>query len=454
MNSMKNEISNLSKDKYTIKAKSCQTITFMGARPNYFKITNGGNTPLYLGVSMAPTEDYFDEKILPASTKLCVDAYGSEEVYILNPSNYDANIIITSFTAPFDASAVAMSGFGQDFSNIEMNGEVDATGDLKKLLEDIKTASTNPIPSGGNKIGKVEVEGLDIDNTKLENILTDIKNYLSGNDADSLNMTLQYLKTMTDNEDRSTYFLLSKLFGDNYAETEYNLSETLNKILSAVEGVASNDGLKRKIIAIPLGGSIYDYTLDLAENYKGYHLEKFITVCGSTQGDTVNQVYYFIDAEDVKTSTPTGIALPIKTFNEIAENNGLTKIHIQCDDLTKNDYAIFQIAGTSVTLDSYGEYITVQSGDLIPMSRLIGAELTDGTIITEFDNKYNCILIGLSTINDPDDFQISSIDKIPCNAPYFEDGYNYFSGNNTFVYDSSRENTYSVTKLYFEVENM
>ena len=56
-------VSNLSKDKYTIKAKSTTTISFMGAFPNYYRITNGGATPLYLGVSMMPTEDFFDMKI-------------------------------------------------------------------------------------------------------------------------------------------------------------------------------------------------------------------------------------------------------------------------------------------------------------------------------------------------------------------------------------------------------
>ncbi len=134
----KDYISNLSKDKYTIKAESTATISFMGARPNYYKITNGGATPLYLGVSMMPTEDFFDMKIPSGTTKLYVDAYGHDEVYIYNPSIKDTNIIITSFTSEFNPLVLAMSDIGQDFAEVEFSGQVDATGNLKNILELLK----------------------------------------------------------------------------------------------------------------------------------------------------------------------------------------------------------------------------------------------------------------------------------------------------------------------------
>lgn len=146
MGASQNSISNLSKDKYTIKAQSTATITFNGAYPNYFKITNGGTTALYLATSMMPTEDFFDMKIPSATSKLYVDAHGKHEIYIYNPSITDANIIITSFTAPFDSSVLALSDIGQDFSQIDFSGEVDATGDLKTLLESMNDTSFNYIP--------------------------------------------------------------------------------------------------------------------------------------------------------------------------------------------------------------------------------------------------------------------------------------------------------------------
>lgn len=146
MGADKNFISNLSKDKYTIKAQSTATISFMGARPNYYRITNGGNTALYLGVSMMPTEDFFDMKLTATATKLYVDAYGHDEIYIYNPSIEDANIIITSFSGPFDASVLALSDIGQDFSQIDFSGSVDATGDLKALLTSVNDTVFNYVP--------------------------------------------------------------------------------------------------------------------------------------------------------------------------------------------------------------------------------------------------------------------------------------------------------------------
>lgn len=134
----RNIISNLSKDKYTLKAKSTTNISFMGADPNYYRITNGGKKDLYLGVSMMPTENFFDQRIPAGTTNLFVDAYGHEVIHIYNPSEYDANIVITSFTADFDPSVLALCGMGQDLTNIELSGKFDATGDLETNITEIK----------------------------------------------------------------------------------------------------------------------------------------------------------------------------------------------------------------------------------------------------------------------------------------------------------------------------
>ena len=137
MSASQNLISNLSKDKYTIKPESTQTISFLGASPNYYRITNGGATAIYLGVSMMPTEDFFDQKIPSGTTKLYVDAYGHDEIYIYNPALTDANIVITSFSAPFEPTVLGLSDIGQDFSSIEISGEFDATGNMKTMLQSI-----------------------------------------------------------------------------------------------------------------------------------------------------------------------------------------------------------------------------------------------------------------------------------------------------------------------------
>lgn len=144
-------VGSLSKDKYTIKANSTQTISFMGASPNHYYIVNGGNTPLYVGISMMPTENFYDAKIPSASSKLCADAHGHHEIYIYNPSISDANIIITSFKADFEAETLALVGIGQDMTMLELSGEVDAKGDLKTLLSSIKNNTVNYSEAINNK---------------------------------------------------------------------------------------------------------------------------------------------------------------------------------------------------------------------------------------------------------------------------------------------------------------
>lgn len=208
MSTNQSSISNLSKDKYTIKAESTTTISFMGASPNYYRITNGGATPLYLGVSMMPTEDFFDMKIPSGTTKLFVDAYGHDEVYIFNPSVTDANIIITSFNAPFDSSVLALSDIGQDFSQIDFSGEVDATGDLKTNIKKIVDAVENN-------------QGNSEDNTNLEAILKQLTEvWVNGTSTirtmlnDTYDRTNKIQKVLDNNNDLNTYGNLVKQLGE------------------------------------------------------------------------------------------------------------------------------------------------------------------------------------------------------------------------------------------------
>ena len=182
----KNVVTALQKSKYTLKAQSTQTINFLGAEPNYYRITNSGASPLYLGVSMMPTSDYFDMKIASATSKLFVDAYGHEQIYIYNPSMEEVNIIVTSFEAPFDPSVLAMTDMGDSIIEVEMNGNMVVSGFECSL------------PEGNHKIGNVEIEGtptVKISNTndmiseKVKKDINDIKTNASAIYSSLINRT-------------------------------------------------------------------------------------------------------------------------------------------------------------------------------------------------------------------------------------------------------------------------
>ena len=221
MGASQNIISNLSKDKYTIKAQSTMTITFNGANPNYYRITNGGATSLYLGVSMMPTENFFDQKINAATTKLYVDAYGHEAIYIYNPSISDANIVITSFTAPFEPTVLGLSDIGQDFSSIDFSGTVDATGDLKILLTAIKNNSAN------SSINYTE------DITDIKSELSSIKETISS--LKQVPCTKWYSGTNTDAEYKCTMSYIELLSNDGATDFKVTISSTGNITLKPGE---------------------------------------------------------------------------------------------------------------------------------------------------------------------------------------------------------------------------
>lgn len=348
-----NKISNLSKNKYTIKAKSCQTISFLGARPNYFKITNGGNTSIYVGISMTPTEDYFDEKISPASTKLCVDAFGSEQIYILNPSEYDTNIIITSFSGEFDASAVAMSGFGQDFSSIELSGEFDAKGDLKEILSGIKSSSTSNkntlstmktslssivsamiASSGTSYLNNMNKHVVDLCNyfyhdNQLIDILNDIKNKKSVTDLSEI---INKITDLSDNNvDRTLFYdLIDRLCGGNnypgLINNVINKLDTINQNLSGNHQYADT-----KLVAFNLY-KLGDVDCDLSKipSLAGYTINRIL---GCSNPDITNSIGIadtVIMASENNTTREVNI-LPIDIWNELYAGTGKTTLNAWCD---------------------------------------------------------------------------------------------------------------------------
>lgn len=205
-------VTNLSKSKHTIKAQSTETINFMGAYPNYYRITNASNTNLYMGVSMTPTKNFYDMVVPAGSTKLFVDAYGHDNLYMYNPSKENANILITSFKAEFNPTVLAVSEIGTDFSDITINADTA-----------IKSFEC-PLPSGTNTIGKVGLE------TAVSKDIQDIKTVAGGTYTNSEN-----LKTSVSN---IYNFLLNGI-------TKTNISDILTVLNSIKEKISLNDTLTK-----------------------------------------------------------------------------------------------------------------------------------------------------------------------------------------------------------------
>lgn len=292
-----NNVKNLSKDKFTIKAQSTQTIDFMGARPNYYKITNGGNSNLYLGVSMMPTKDFFDMKIPSSSSKLFVDAYGRDEIYIYNPSTEDTNIIITSFEAPFDATATALSDIGMDFGDIEIVTTANITG------------FECPLPPGTNTIGKVQLEKeltdklinlaesmTDINTSgKVGKLINTILFYLYNNqEGGIMNDTMKIRKAIDKSSNSVLTDILSAIKNQNQNQNinidNLSLNDTLNST-KKVEYICNDTD---SYVSIDCPEEAYIHNFRLSDNLNNTFEEAYIYY--TNNGTNAEQDVYSIDS--------------------------------------------------------------------------------------------------------------------------------------------------------------
>ena len=179
-------VQNIAKSKHTISAQSTATVNFGGVSPNYYMITNGGSSDLYLGITMMPTKDFYDMRIPAGSTKLYSDGLGHQNIYIFNPAASSANIIVASFEAEFSPVVLAMNGFGASFENIEIT----ASGSISSFETSLPAGSntigkvniSGAIPSGSNVIGKVglsdeavtQIANVQKSNSQIETLLTEL----------------------------------------------------------------------------------------------------------------------------------------------------------------------------------------------------------------------------------------------------------------------------------------
>ena len=142
----KTTITGINREVYNIPANSLKTISYNDVNPNYFHIQNTGEASVYFSAHSIPTRDLYDMKIDGGSISTFTDPYPQSEVYLLNDSNKDINVIVSTFSAPFDPSVLAF--MNKSFS---VSGQVETDG----IVKDIKC----PLPSGTNTIGKVDLSG-------------------------------------------------------------------------------------------------------------------------------------------------------------------------------------------------------------------------------------------------------------------------------------------------------
>ena len=126
-----------------IEPYSIRTLDFIDSKPNFFRVQNSGESPVYCGTSGYPTADRYDFKVRAGSLLCYVEPHYKTKLYILNPSGEKVTCHVMTFAAEFDPLVLAL-------------GEIEIT------MPDIVTTETvisGSLPSGGNKIGTVGITG-------------------------------------------------------------------------------------------------------------------------------------------------------------------------------------------------------------------------------------------------------------------------------------------------------
>ena len=134
----------LSKNYATVPAFSITTIDYLDTKPNYFRVQNRGTTEIYCSTNNMPTTKHYDFAVAGKKMKMFAEPYNRTRLYIFNPSGSDVEIAVLSFQAEFEPLTLALSEI-----------EVEMPKDFESSMA--ITSFNAPLPTGNNKIGKVEV---------------------------------------------------------------------------------------------------------------------------------------------------------------------------------------------------------------------------------------------------------------------------------------------------------
>ena len=134
----------LSKNYATVPAFSITTIDYLDTKPNYFRVQNRGTTEIYCSTNNMPTTKHYDFAVAGKKMKMFAEPYNRTRLYIFNPSGSDVEVAVLSFQAEFEPLTLALSEI-----------EVEMPKDFESSMA--ITSFNAPLPTGNNKIGKVEL---------------------------------------------------------------------------------------------------------------------------------------------------------------------------------------------------------------------------------------------------------------------------------------------------------
>lgn len=130
-----------------VPAYTVGSFDFSAPTPNYFRVQNRGAGKVFCSTSGYPTEHIYDFSIRGEKAKLYAQPFTANRLYVFNPNGSEVEVVCTSFSADFDPLALSLTEL-----EIEMPDEIASSS--------VISGFTAPLPTGGNKIGTVDVNNL------------------------------------------------------------------------------------------------------------------------------------------------------------------------------------------------------------------------------------------------------------------------------------------------------
>ena len=140
-------------------------VSFLDTTPNIFIVQNTTNHNITISTNGLPTANNYEFKVNGNSTKPIGTPIPKNQIYIYSETSTPFNIRIYSTSMPIDL------GIFND-TNIKLDGaEIRTDGIVRGFAPDVS------LPTGSNKIGKVEIDGVtSVDLTALTSQLNNLMN--------------------------------------------------------------------------------------------------------------------------------------------------------------------------------------------------------------------------------------------------------------------------------------
>lgn len=128
-----------------ISGNALTTVHFDTSKPNMFMLQNPNDTAIHIGLSRIPTDRNYEFKIEANSSVTFGRPVPTDVLYLLNKGNADASVSLFSIYDKFDMSILQTL-------NVDLSKSPIYDGIIKGFGNGVS------LPSGDNKIGRVEQE--------------------------------------------------------------------------------------------------------------------------------------------------------------------------------------------------------------------------------------------------------------------------------------------------------